>query len=60
MNYFSTDEPHPRGELCYRGANCFVGYYKDEEKTREAIDPEGWVHTGDISYIDERGMLFIV
>ncbi|RIA95101.1 hypothetical protein C1645_758188 [Glomus cerebriforme] len=60
MNYFSTDKPYPRGELCYRGPNCFIGYYKNEEKTRETIDSEGWVHTGDISYIDELGAFTIV
>ncbi|RHZ89697.1 hypothetical protein Glove_12g40 [Diversispora epigaea] len=60
MNYFSTDKPLPRGELCFRGSNSFPGYLKDEEKTKETIDEEGWVHTGDIASIDERGSIIII
>ncbi|CAO3671821.1 unnamed protein product [Rhizopus stolonifer] len=59
MNYLSTD-PLPRGELCTRGPNIFQGYYKDEEKTREAIDEEGWFHTGDIATLNERGAFVII
>jgi long-chain acyl-CoA synthetase len=57
MNYFSTDKPFPRGEVCMRGSNIFKGYYKDEEKTKEALDPEGWYLSGDIGLVDARGML---
>ncbi|KAI9281094.1 hypothetical protein BY458DRAFT_450589 [Sporodiniella umbellata] len=59
MNYLSTD-PLPRGELCARGPNIFKGYYKEEEKTREALDSEGWFHTGDIAMINERGAFVII
>ena len=47
------------GELVCRGANLMLGYYKDEEATRQVIDTEGWLHTGDMATIDEDGNVFI-
>src|SRR5262249_15337600 len=44
-----------RGELCTRGYSVMLGYWNDPERTAEAIDAEGWMHTGDLATIDEEG-----
>jgi long-chain-fatty-acid--CoA ligase ACSBG len=54
----SRDKPG-EGEICFRGRNVMMGYMKGEEKTREAIDPEGWMHSGDVGRFDSNGLLFI-
>ncbi len=48
------------GELCTRGYSVMRGYWNDEERTREAIDAGGWMHTGDLAAIDARGYCMIV
>jgi len=48
------------GELLVRGPTVTPGYFNDPEATREAIDAEGWFHTGDCGMIDDEGCLFIV
>jgi fatty-acyl-CoA synthase len=48
------------GELCTRGYSVMKGYWDDEEKTAEAIDAEGWMHTGDLGVIDAEGYCNIV
>jgi fatty-acyl-CoA synthase len=49
-----------RGELCTRGYSVMKGYWDEEEKTRDAIDAEGWMHTGDLATIDADGYCNIV
>jgi long-chain acyl-CoA synthetase len=48
------------GEVLGKGGNIFTGYLKDPEKTAEALDDEGWLHTGDIGVFDDDGFLRIV
>ena len=48
------------GELCTRGYSVMLGYWNDAERTAEAIDAEGWMHTGDLAVIDEAGYCRIV
>jgi long-chain-fatty-acid--CoA ligase ACSBG len=47
------------GEICTRGRNVFVGYLWDEEKTREVVDAEGWVHSGDLGWQDQDGFFYV-
>ena len=49
-----------KGELLTRGYSVMLGYWGDEEKTREAIDAAGWMHTGDLAVIDDNGYAAIV
>jgi fatty-acyl-CoA synthase len=48
------------GEFCTRGYNVMLGYWQDEGKTREAIDAEGWMHTGDLAVMREDGYCNVV
>lgn len=48
------------GELCTRGYSVMIGYWDDPEKTAEAVDEEGWMHTGDLATIDDEGYCNIV
>ena len=55
-NPVATGEP---GEVVVRGYNVMQGYFEDPEATAETVDAEGWLHTGDIGVLDERGNLRI-
>ncbi|OEH80278.1 hypothetical protein cyc_01147 [Cyclospora cayetanensis] len=47
------------GEICFRGRNIFMGYLSDDKATMEAVDPQGFLHSGDLGRVDEEGFLFI-
>ena len=56
------DSPDPEnvpGEILARGMNVMLGYYKNEEATRQTIDSEGWYHTGDLGTMDRQGNVYI-
>jgi long-chain acyl-CoA synthetase len=58
----TIDSPDPEnivGEIILRGDNVMAGYYKNEKATREIIDNNGWMHTGDLGLIDKDGNIFI-
>lgn len=48
-----------QGEICIYGRHVFMGYLKDEEKTNETLDSEGWLHTGDLGHVDDKEFVYI-
>ena len=52
--------PGQTGEICCRGYNVMKGYYKMPDKTKEAIEEDGWLHSGDLATVDEEGYYTIV
>ena len=59
VKVLSADPANIPGEIICRGDNVMLGYYKNEEATREVIDADGWMHTGDLGVIDEEGNVTI-
>lgn len=59
VKILSRDPHNIPGEIVTRGTNVMLGYYKDEESTRAALDEEGWYHTGDLGTIDSEGHILI-
>lgn len=55
----SNDPENVPGELLARGTNVMLGYYKNEEATRQALDSEGWYHSGDLALMDSDGYVYI-
>lgn len=59
VKILSSDPAHIHGEIVTRGTNVMLGYYKNEEATRQTIDEEGWYHTGDLGIMSPSGHIFI-
>ncbi|PFH35418.1 AMP-binding enzyme domain-containing protein [Besnoitia besnoiti] len=57
--YVANENEEGHGEICFRGRNIFMGYYKDEKSTRGTLDENGFLHTGDLGYVDKDGFIYL-
>lgn len=55
----SNPDANGHGELLTKGRHVFMGYIGDEERTKEALDDNGWLHTGDMGYVDAEGFVYL-
>lgn len=55
----SPDPQHTAGEIIVRGEHVMKGYYKNDKDTEKVLDPDGWLHTGDMGTMDDDGTLYI-
>ncbi|KAI9170968.1 Long chain acyl-CoA synthetase [Paramyrothecium foliicola] len=60
FEYSVDDKPNPRGEILLRGPCIFKEYFKNEEETTKALEPDGWFHSGDIAEVDSMGRFKII
>ncbi|CDJ36174.1 LOW QUALITY PROTEIN: long-chain fatty acid CoA ligase, putative [Eimeria mitis] len=60
MNKYSIRDSIPKGELCVRGSTVFAGYFRNKKETENAIDKDGWLHTGDIAALLPNGGVQII
>lgn len=60
MNKYSIRDPIPKGELCVRGSTVFRGYFRNKKETENAVDKDGWLHTGDIAALLPNGGVQII
>jgi len=49
-----------RGEIWCKGLNIMRGYWRNPKATEESLTPDGWLKTGDVAYVDKKGVLFVV
>lgn len=60
VNTQETLEEGKVGEICFKGEQVMMYYWDNPEATRQTIDLDGWLHTGDVGYYDEKGRMHVV